>query len=156
MPRLVPRSSGLRGFPRLPALAMAMQPELAVSPFPSLPAGLLRSSRSLGFHAQRWYNWSERAAWLQAVPWLGGCLQWVCASRALPLPALKALLPAGPGLAFIAYPRAVVMLPFSPLWACFFFLMVVLLGLDSQVKAQGQGNSLPDESHCPFGTVNLA
>lgn len=69
-----------------------------------------------------------------------------------PLPALKALLPAGPGLAFIAYPRAVVMLPFSPLWACFFFLMVVLLGLDSQVKLQEQSDSLPDKSHRLFRT----
>ncbi|MBN3281277.1 S6A13 protein, partial [Polyodon spathula] len=37
-----------------------------------------------------------------------------------------------PGLAFIAYPRAVAMMPLPQLWACCFFLMVILLGLDSQ------------------------
>ncbi|KAJ8384408.1 hypothetical protein AAFF_G00205410 [Aldrovandia affinis] len=38
----------------------------------------------------------------------------------------------GPGLAFIAYPQATAMMPLPQLWAACFFIMVILLGLDSQ------------------------
>ncbi|XP_078529842.1 sodium- and chloride-dependent GABA transporter 2-like isoform X2 [Lissotriton helveticus] len=54
----------------------------------------------------------------------------------------------GPGLAFIAYPRAVSMMPFSPVWACFFFLMIIFLGLDSEfVGVEGVVTAVVDT--CP-------
>ncbi|KAF7207870.1 sodium- and chloride-dependent GABA transporter 2-like, partial [Nothobranchius furzeri] len=38
----------------------------------------------------------------------------------------------GPGLVFIAYPRAVALMPLPQLWAIFFFIMIIFLGLDSE------------------------
>lgn len=38
----------------------------------------------------------------------------------------------GPGLVFIAYPKAVTQMHWAPVWSALFFFMIVLMGLDSQ------------------------
>ncbi|XP_033993177.1 sodium- and chloride-dependent GABA transporter 2-like [Trematomus bernacchii] len=51
----------------------------------------------------------------------------------------------GPGLAFIAYPRALSMMPLPQLWAAFFFIMIILLGLDSEfVYLEGLVTAISD------------
>ncbi|KAM9467461.1 sodium- and chloride-dependent GABA transporter 2-like [Clarias gariepinus] len=52
-------------------------------------------------------------------------------SHELSLP-MEEIVRSGPGLAFIAYPKALSLLPGPQFWSVLFFMMVLFLGLDSQ------------------------
>ncbi|XP_010782081.1 sodium- and chloride-dependent GABA transporter 3-like, partial [Notothenia coriiceps] len=57
----------------------------------------------------------------------------------------------GPGLAFIAYPLALSMMPLPQLWAAFFFIMIILLGLDSEfVCLEGLVTAISDRFPSSF------
>lgn len=63
---------------------------------------------------------------------------------------------AGPGLAFIAYPKALSRLPGSNFWFVLFFLMILFLGLDTQVNVPSDAMSSFSRRHVSsVGPVSL-
>ena len=47
----------------------------------------------------------------------------------------------GPGLAFVTYPSALAKIPFAPFWSICFFLVVVMVGLDSAASVMENKSS---------------
>ncbi|KAI4822705.1 hypothetical protein KUCAC02_008236, partial [Chaenocephalus aceratus] len=59
------------------------------------------------------------------------CLGFMAEKQGIPI---EKVVTSGPGLAFIAFPQAVAMMPVPQLWAACFFIMLILLGLDTVVR----------------------
>ena len=54
--------------------------------------------------------------------------------------AIKDVAEQGSTLVFIVYPEAIATMPWAPVWAVFFFLMLLTLGLDSSVGQIGRAS----------------
>ena len=54
--------------------------------------------------------------------------------------AIKDVAQQGSTLVFIVYPEAIATMPWAPVWAVFFFLMLLTLGLDSSVGTRRKKN----------------
>ncbi|KAF3845766.1 hypothetical protein F7725_002844, partial [Dissostichus mawsoni] len=66
------------------------------------------------------------------------CLGFMAEKQGIPI---EKVVTSGPGLAFIAFPQAVAMMPVPQLWAACFFIMLILLGLDTVVRYTTNGDS---------------
>ncbi len=84
-----------------------------------------------------------------------GVLGYMAGQTGTPLTELAA---SGPGLAFVVFPEAISLMPLSGLFSILFFLMLLLLGIDSAFSlAEALNAALSDcHKHLPIAMISIA